>query len=220
LTEEERLISIQENALGFSRTPVTRIDAVFRKYSRLRQLNSSQLADAAAHLNIEVESTQSTSQLTQFYSMFQSAEDTYSLEQLLVLGIFLGYGRHEEKARLLFEVLDTKGQRSLSSDDIYRLVELMYEVACKRLPILVTGALERDRIQQYMYRMLSGRAPILSRLTSVLSEARECIDIDAFTKTLSGPLWQKLLVPSSFRSYVSKAFAGQLQTMASAPLDK
>jgi hypothetical protein len=57
LTKEERLISIQDNALGFRRTRVTRIDEIFRKYARLRQLISSQLADAAAHLNIESESS-------------------------------------------------------------------------------------------------------------------------------------------------------------------
>lgn len=205
LSEEERLIQTHEQRLGFNKSSTSRIDAVFRKFARVGQLNSNQFADAVVHLSLATEDSIPSSSLKEFYKKFQVGEDSYSFNELAVLGIMLGHGGFSEKARLLFEVNDVTGRRTLNSEQIRALIETLHEVICTRLPSLVTGPKQASIISQYTAKMQRDKARSISQLTSALSGASESVSLETFVKNLSGPQWQKLLATNGFRGHFYKA---------------
>lgn len=151
--EEEQVLAEQEMELGFKGTSVATIDFVIRKYSQNGLLNIGQFEDVVRALGLVTVNRRNSSNITGFYETFKTPNSCYDAKLLIILGILLGFGRVQEKARLLYEIYDIDNTHSLSLDDAAKMVDDLYEVAIVRLPTLVTadlGELDFIKVRTYI----------------------------------------------------------------------
>ena len=103
LDAEEALENAEKN-LGFFDKPVELINTTIRKYSHKSKLNQAQLERISNQLSLTIFPANICVQA--FLNYLKKSDNTYSLKELLVIGILLGKGPINEKAGLLYSVFD------------------------------------------------------------------------------------------------------------------
>ena len=64
-------------------------------------------------------------------------QGSYSLKELILLGLLLSFGNFTDKARLMFEVFDLECCGYLSKDDIENLVDSLIDISINKIPLML-----------------------------------------------------------------------------------
>ena len=102
--ESEENLGLAERRMGFSSVSADFINTIMRKYSYKGKINQAQLQKINSQLKLRIFPLKYSIQV--FLNSMRKADHTFSLKEMLVLGILLGAGTNMEKASLIYRVFD------------------------------------------------------------------------------------------------------------------
>ena len=193
LDAEEALENAEKN-LGFFDKPVELINTTIRKYSHKSKVNQAQLERISNQLSLTILPANICVQA--FLNYLKKSDNTYSLKELLVIGILLGKGPINEKAGLLYSVFDDFLEDSIERTRITgEVLKTISRISLEAMPNLVST-------DKYLFLELSQKQPkviksIIDRFPQsliVISE-KQFVDIMCFIEN------GKLLSTKGWRDY-------------------
>lgn len=206
LNDAEKILTSAEHKLRLHFRKVTEIDFIFRKFSHNDSVNSSQLAEAITYLCLP---SADNPQVRSFYEALRGGTDKYSLKKLLVAGVLLGRGSEVDKASVLFEVYDDDSSHSLHKAALKQMVDDLYEVVVMLCPAILSALPSSEDavkvlnyVEQIKYRGDLGKEKLIAKL----SEGRDVVSVDIFTKNLSLFDNKDLLKTSGIRDFFFKVY--------------
>ena len=132
LSDIEMCFEAADLSLLYSELDAIEVDLVHRKYSYGGFINELQWQSICSQLNLKI-----SKEIDCFYQQFKE-EEGYKLESLLILGILLGSGTGETKARLIFEVFDKDDNKELHNIVLTRMINLIADLVTEKIQILVS----------------------------------------------------------------------------------
>ena len=201
---EESVIVQAEHVLRFTYLNVLDIDAAFRKYNCNGEVMQSHLIQTSKQLGFRIMNTADHMQIQQFYTSIRSEAGGYLLKDILLIAILLGRGKPEEKAKLVYEIFDTKCTHQLDIKDVSNeIVMRILSHCCKTLPELVEPAHipaeHHMKLHRYRQKLVSSIGLAAEELNQKLVIRGKIISLDTFVEVFSQP---SLATPSGIRQFV------------------
>lgn len=209
LTPEEIRFSKGEDDLHYSGIDVEDIDLVHRKYSYNGTINTSQWDKISKKLSLRTSAASGTIPIvvTAFYESF-SQFDEYDLQKLLVLGIFLGRGTGEVKARLLFEAFDMKDKKVLEKYELEDLYDTIYDVVVVKSKVLFNKDLppiiSTEDYNNYFDKLKAGSEAFKTEFLTLFLDSDEKTSITKFVEVFKDKNYSDLLSSVEFRKVLRK----------------
>ena len=194
--EAEEQVCIAENRLGFKDIPVDLINTTMRKYSYKSKINQAQLERINDLLNLNffpfVYSTKA------FINSMLKPDRTFSLKELLVLGILLGCGQAEEKAGLIYLVFDEMLENSIKKIRIStEVLKIISKVSVEYTPNLLSK-------NDYFAQLLEKQENVIKSIMEKFPAERLEISEQEFIKWMSNFENGSLLTAKGWRYYSKK----------------
>ncbi|CAG9321587.1 unnamed protein product [Blepharisma stoltei] len=170
--EEERIIAVAEDRLGFKFLNAQWIDRTIHRYSISNKLSEAQFSAAFNELSIDLANfEEDMTPFKKFYSGFLNDDSlTYSAQQLSSLGILLGKGSAKDKASLLFQNYDVDLSKSIDYDEFVIMLNELIEIGLTRIPKLAWELAAEDEkflLGKYMRRLEIAK-PIVKKFYVVM----------------------------------------------------
>lgn len=198
-----------EQRLGFGNCEAIEVDLNIRKYSHMGVINENQWMNIYRHLKLAQSQGEVplSDQIKAFYQLFKQ-ENTYNLQELLVLGILLSMGSIDVKAKLLFEVFDVYGTKTLRRDAVGTMHDVMYKIAVKRAKVLIDkndpNKVTEMEQEEYMERLKSGREKHRQSFIQMLLADGDSVTLIGFIETFKNKSNLAFLNSTEFRKGLKK----------------
>lgn len=211
-SNEENGIIFAEKGLGFHLRKASKIDAVFRKYANNEKLNEDQLSKAVFCLKCTMQNYGKFRYITEMYSKLKREDGDYDLKDLLVIGILLGEGSKEEKARLLYQVFDETSENAILKD---KMRSDILEKICFHSTSTLGGLYCNDvysgsnelRNLKYISDLMVVREIGIKQITDEMCDFSIVVSEERFIKFMSTFMNGALLAPTGWRGYMRDVYA-------------
>lgn len=141
LADEEKYIRRREDELGIGRFPTENLDLAIRQVSKNNKISLSRWQEICNMRGLPY--SDSSGRIQSFYSCFQDVSDSsLNTEKLLTLNILLSSASQRDKGRFLFEVYDSAGSNSLSSEQVAEMITNIFEICCDYVSKLIPPKVE------------------------------------------------------------------------------
>lgn len=123
ISKEEMLLEAAERILGLSNISSSEFITTVLQYSRDQYISIGNLNHCFKILNLDTSCFDNPKSLKHwFYRNFYKENSGYSINALVLIGIYLCKGEINEKAQLLFEIYDEKQIKLISYAEFHRLI--------------------------------------------------------------------------------------------------
>jgi len=141
VADEEKYIRKREHELGISRFPTENLDLAIRQVSKNNIISLSRWQEICNMRGLPY--SDFSGRVQSFYSCFQDASDSgVNIKKMLTLNILHSSASQRDKGRLLFEVYDTAGSNSLSSDQVTEMITNIFDICCDYVSKLIPPEVE------------------------------------------------------------------------------
>lgn len=190
----EDSIKIAEKSLGFEDCSCEEINNVIRKYSFKLKINQSQLERINTQLELRIFPLTYFTQC--FLGSLRKSDNTFCLKELQVLGIMLGSGTKEEKARLIYQVFDDLLSNSIENTRIAgEILVTMCKISTQAIPNLIK--IEKD----YLLTMADKQASIIKDISKQFPKNLSSYSENDFVYYITTIQEGALLKPTGWRNY-------------------
>ncbi|CAG9324452.1 unnamed protein product [Blepharisma stoltei] len=212
-SSEEVIISLAEEGLGFQDLNVNLIDNTFRKFSHMGRINQTQLKRIAKQLKINIVDYGPHTKINEMFYNLRKQEGEYFLKDLLIIGILLGKGSHQEKASLLFQVFDEISEGAIEVSRIRnQILKSMFEHCVNSLGNLVTPAQCSESLElknkKYLDELRQIEADAIKKISDglIADKTLKVIDEAEFVRAMCEFEMGNLLSSAGFRMYFKEVF--------------
>ena len=208
---EEEAIQLGEQTLLYENVNCIEVDRIHRKYSNSGKINLAQLLEISKKLSLASVDLLSDKRLEHFYNTFKS-EESYSLNQLLVMGVLASRGTALEKAKTLFEIEDKVNSKFIKRTSVENLAKNILEVSNVNLPLIYVieegSKATENSIKDYSRRLaikIAAAVPILANL--FMGTAGNEISLSDFINNFRVEEVGKLVTPQAIRKFTNQQSA-------------
>lgn len=210
LTPEEIAIINGELRLLYQQYTVTDVDLVYRKYSKGGQVNLNQWKDISNKLKIAIYTSPVAPEIQALFDSLKT-DNLYSLQDLLVLSIYLSIGTSQDKARLLFEAYDDSDDKLLSKSDLQKLSGFIIEIAVEKTHPLVRSNDLNEITPEDLTKFIQKLRPVKNKGKQELLKvfmggdiSQQSVSMDKFVENLTTPSTVQLLTFQGIRKFLKK----------------
>ena len=210
LTPEEVALINGELRLQYQQYSVNDVDLVSRKYSKGGQINSNQWKDISNKLKISIYSEPVPPEIQGLYDSLK-LDNSYSLKDLLVIGVYFSSGTSQDKARLLFEAYDESDDKILNKGELQKLAGFIVELAVEKTSKLVVeedpNKFSKDNLARFLQDLRAVKNKGKQELLKVFMGgdlALQSVSIDKFVENLTTPSTLQLLTMQGIRKFLKK----------------
>jgi Ca2+-binding EF-hand superfamily protein len=194
LSEEETVITMKEKSLPFSSVRLQDLSDAILINSSNGMLSIAQLRKAMTELNIEVEIFTSPEEHIQcLLKLLQNSKRLYDVKTVIMFGVLLSAGISEEKAGILFDLCNTNNNHYIQEGDFKDMLSELIDISVVKIPRIAISSnaeaegftIPEDRLLQYTSCLQKNKAPMISRVTSVLFAERKTMQKEEFVNRIS-----------------------------------
>lgn len=205
ISPEEDVVMDFETLLGYSALSPSHLDKIHRKYSYNGKISDNQWKDICYTLKLAPNKIEASQHINNYYDKYRTGENSFALNELLVLGILLSKGRPGEKAKLLFEVFDENGSGVLELSQIHDLLSVMVKVAIELNPqVVVKDGVNNVGVQEltkYFEKLDKGKGLAIEMAEKEIMNKDGNVKSSEFVKALTGNM-SYFVSPHGIRKYV------------------
>ena len=140
--EEELLLSKKEQLLPYNLHSPEKLDLIHRIHSLNGKISLNQWNQIKQILSFPKE----TPNTDLFFSSFNQPNG-YSLKHLALLSLLLSYGNYTNKAKILFDIIDTEHSNVITKEEIKILADELIDISVNRISLLVP---QNSKMTQYV----------------------------------------------------------------------
>lgn len=205
--EERTLISMEEQ-LEYSKIHVKTVESVIRKHSSEYKITLRQWSLIGEELQIKIRNNRQCPQATEFYCSYLENE-CFWMKDILILAILLSDGAIRTKAKLLFNVFDTKNEGFLDKKVFAGLFDDLEKCTLKKIPLLVSNttypAASKSQIFYYISTLLFKIPQAKAAFIEIITGGRGKISSKQFQDVFDITENALLLSTFGFRHFLAKA---------------
>jgi Ca2+-binding EF-hand superfamily protein len=205
ISPEETVVMDFETLLGYSTLSPSHLDKIHRKYSYNGKISDNQWKDICYTLNLAPNKIEASQHISNYYDKYRTEDNSFALNELLVLGILLSKGRPGEKAKLLFEVFDENASGGLGLGQIHELLSVMVKVALELNPQVVVkdgvSDVGAQDLMKYFEKLNKGKEVAIEMAEKEILGKDGMVKSMEFVKALSGKM-SYFVSPHGIRKYV------------------
>lgn len=203
--DEEEAISLESEALGFSKCSVTEVDFAIRKYSCDGRINRNQMKSLTTALSLNLKNYDTHIYIDKLISSMELPGCYYDVNPLLVIGIVLAEGSEARKAQSLFEIVDPKESGAMNSSKVQTLLNLWVDLILRLGVLAGDNQNHRSSIEQincYIERCNQAKDHWIQTMKNALGSG--FVPKDHFVRVCSTLKEGEFMKPGGLRMYLAK----------------